>query len=131
MLTFVLERSILKQISETYGAKVEASNRDEAIRITSDYETCLDILKLIIHTLGNIKCSTIDLPPGFKRSSGSQGSDPDKDTRDAIVNQVMQLTNTIVRETTAPASKKEVSIIEIEPLNGANPEVAEHILPRT
>lgn len=130
-LTAITERSILTQISETYGAKVEASSRDQVIRVTSDHDTCLDILKLIIHTLGNIESSTISLPAGFKGVPQSQGPIPDKDTHEAIIGQVMQLTNTIIREIAVPAPKREVSIELIVCLLAADFEEAEHILPWT
>lgn len=97
-------------MSETYGAKVEASSRDQAIRVTSDHDTCLDILKLIIHTLGNIKISVIDLPATLKGVPRSTNS-ADKDSyQDAIIAQVMQLTNTIIREVSGP-QKRRVSIV--------------------
>lgn len=98
-------------MSETYGAKVEASSRDQVIRVTSDHDTCLDILKLIIHTLGNIQVSVIDLPATMKGVPRSTNSASDKDSyQDAIIAQVMQLTNTIIREASGP-QKRVVSAV--------------------
>ena len=107
-LILIIERSILKQISETYGAKVEASTRDQAIRLTSDFETCLDILKLIVHTLNNIRSSDVGFPAEFSPDLLALGAH--KDAGHQILRQIMQSTNTIIKETVSPASDRQASI---------------------
>ena len=87
------ERGILKQMSETYGAKIQASRHDRVVRVTSDHDTCLDVLKVIIFILGNIRSSDIEpipLNPDSKIVSYYQ-------TETAMLKQVEELTNTVIK----------------------------------
>jgi len=118
-------RGILKQISETYGAKVEVSPQRQAIRVTSDYETCLDILKLIIHTTENIRSSLVNFPADFRPKLRS--SNPLKEY-EVIIQQIMQSTNTIIRGETATALNREVRATDIHLLLATNSFLADHLL---
>lgn len=113
-----VERGILKQISETYGAKVEASAQDQAIRITSDYETSLDILRLIIHTLKNIKSAVVEFSSEYKPDL--QASNSQKEIYMTILRHVMQSTNTIVRAKSSDELDQEVSIMMFDLLLTTN-----------
>ena len=97
-LIFNVERGILKQISETYSAKVEASIKDRRIRITSDYEASLDILKLIIYTVEGIKSAVVELSP--EPSPDVRSSDR-QETYENILRHVMESTNTIIKPKTS------------------------------
>ena len=87
------ERGILKQMSETFGAKVEASRQDRIIRITSDQDTCLDVLKVFIFTLEKIRTSMIQLPMLERHTRTSSRAEKG----DMLLKQVEQLTNTVIR----------------------------------
>lgn len=102
-LTPITERGILKQISETYGARVEASTRDRALRITSDYETCVDILRLIIQTLGSIKSYEVDFP--VESRPNLQSSSPHMNKYETFIREIMQSTNIIIKAVT-PLGRK-------------------------
>ena len=82
-------------MSDTFGAKVEASTEDQVIRITSDYETSIDIMKLIMHTLDNIKLSRVEAPVNLIPAPRAQN--PQKPFFFANIRQVMQHTNTVIR----------------------------------
>ena len=63
------------------------------MRITSDYDTCLDILKVIAFMLGNIHTSEIDLPAHLKsRRKSSLYIEPET----PMLRQVEKLTNTVI-----------------------------------
>ena len=94
------ERDILKLMSRSYDSKVEAWPQDNVIRITGDYDSCVDIVKLLVYTLKNIKWSRLDLDVSFMVQKGS--TYPDQ----RIMKQVEQNTNTLIR-----VSSKGVSII--------------------
>ena len=87
------ERGILKQMSETYGAKIQASRHDRVVRVTSDHDTCLDVLKVIIFTLDNIRSSEIEPTPPNSDSK----TVPYLQTDTAMLKQVEQLTNTVIK----------------------------------
>lgn len=89
------ERDILKQISKSYDSKVEAWPQDRIIRITSDYDNCVEIFKLLIHTVENIKVSTIDLD---NESTSRKGLTPyPRELNEAMLRQIEGYTNTLVR----------------------------------
>ena len=87
------ERGILKQMSETYGAKIQASRHDRVVRVTSDHDTCLDVLKVIIFILGNIRSSEIQPTP----LNPDSNTVPYYQTDTAMLKQVEQLTNTVIK----------------------------------
>ena len=89
------ERDILKLISRSYDAKVEAWPEDHIIRITSDYDNCVDVVKLLIHTLENIKQSKINLDVDSMSNSGS--TPPRRKLGGAMLRQIEEYTNTLVR----------------------------------
>lgn len=91
----LVERDILKLISRSYDSKVEAWPGECIIRITSDYDNCVDIFKLLIHTLENIRVSTIDLRAHSISHEGST-SFPRK-LNNAMLRQIEEYTNTLVR----------------------------------
>lgn len=100
------ERDILKQISRSYDSKVEAWPQDRIIRITSDYDNCIEIFKLLIHTVENIKVSTIDLDD-ISTSRKSPKSYP-RELNEDMLRQIEGYTNTLVRPQSG--SRKTVSL---------------------
>ena len=90
------ERDILKLISRSYDSKVEAWHKGRNIRITADYDNCVDIVKLLVHTVKNIKTSKIDLDvnPVSHRDSTLPQMELDTATRE----QIELYTNTVVRQ---------------------------------
>lgn len=89
------ERGILKQISRSYDSKVEAWPQDSIIRITSDYDNCVEIFKLLIHTVENIKVSTIDLDD--QPTSRKALIPYSRELNEAVLRQIEGYTNTLVR----------------------------------
>ena len=89
MLTMLAERDILKLISRSYDSKVEAWPQHRIIRITSDYDNGVDIVRLLVHTIENIKQSNIDLDVDLISRQGS----PDR----AMLRHIDEYTNTLVR----------------------------------
>ena len=87
------ERGILKQMSETYGAKIQASRHDRVMRVTSDYDTCLDVLKVIIFILENIRTSEIEPKLLNMNLKAALYFQPDT----TMLKQVEQLTNTVIK----------------------------------
>ena len=87
------ERGILKQMSETYGAKIQASRHDRVVRVTSDHDTCLDVLKVIIFTLENIRSAEIEPTPPNSDSK----TVPYFQNDIAMLKQVEQSTNTVIK----------------------------------
>ncbi len=79
-------------MSETYGAKIQASRHDRVMRVTSDHDTCLDVLKVIIFILENIRTSEIEpmlLNTNLKTALYFE--------HDTMLKHVEQLTNTVIR----------------------------------
>ena len=93
MLTMLVERDILKQISRSYDSKVEAWPQDQIIRVTSDYGNCVDVVKLLIHPLENFKASVINPATELDQSSATHRAMLD----DAMVRLIEEHTSTIVR----------------------------------
>ncbi|CAD6569113.1 MAG: hypothetical protein ASARMPRED_002413 [Alectoria sarmentosa] len=89
------KRDILKLISRSYDSKVEAWPQEYIIRITSDYDNCVDIIKLLLYTLDNIKTSTIDLDVDLMSHKGS--TPPPRELNDVMLRQIEEYTNTLVR----------------------------------
>lgn len=109
-LMMLLERDILKLISRSYDSKVEAWPQDETIRITSDYHNCVDIFKLLIQTLSNIRVSTIDLDD-HSVSDKDFSPFPGK-LNSAMLRQFEEYTNTLIGShdiSQVEASNKKVS----------------------
>ena len=103
----LVERDILKLISRSYDSKVEAWPQEYIIRITSDYDNCVDIIKLLLYTLDNIKTSTIDLDVDLMSHKGS--TPPPRELNDVMLRQIEEYTNTLVR--TQGDSYRTVSIV--------------------
>ena len=89
------ERDILKLMSRSYDSKVEAWPTARIIRITADYDNCVDIVKLLVHTVKNIKTSNLDLDVSLvsHRKSKLPQTALDMATRQ----QIEGYTNTLVR----------------------------------
>jgi len=104
VLTAMVERGILRQLSESYGAKIEASQRDR-IRVTSDYGTCLDVLKVIVLTLENIHCVEFDLPVQFKKNIYSGDF---HESGQSMLRQIQELTNTTIETRSTEKWRREV-----------------------
>ena len=85
------ERDILKLISTGYGSKVEARLEDRIIRVTSDYESCVDIIKLLVYTVENIEVSMVELNDGLKSPRDSTL------LNDTALRQLEEYTNTLLR----------------------------------
>ena len=99
---------MLKQISESYGAIVEASARDRSISIISDYETSRDIVNLIILTLEGIQSTAANFPSHVKSYVGPLSRR--KATYQAIIQGIMQLTGTIIKEASKSSENEDVSV---------------------
>ena len=89
------ERNILKLMSRTYDSKVEAWPREHTIRITSDYDNCVDIVKLLIHTITNIKHSKLELDVDSMSHQGSKS--PRRELDGNMLQQIEGYTNTLIR----------------------------------
>lgn len=95
MLIMVAERDILKLISRSYDSKVEAWPQHRIVRITSDYDNGVDIVRLLAHTIENIKQSKIDLDVDSMSHQGSPA--PRRELDRAMLRQLDEYTNTLVR----------------------------------
>ena len=85
----------MKLISRSYDSKVEAWPQDRIIRITSDWDNCIDVLKLLIHTLENVRSSTIEVDVN---STSEQDSTPiPKKLNDVMLRLIENYTDTLVR----------------------------------
>ena len=89
------ERDILKLMSRSYDSKVEAWPHARIIRITADYDNCVDIVKLMFQTVKSIKTFKLDLDFSFvsHRDSKLPQTELDEYTR----RQIERYTNTLVR----------------------------------
>ena len=94
MLIFLVERDILKLISKSYDSKVEAWPQAPIVRITSDYDNCVDVIKILISTIENINVSTVDLDDDSMSKQGSTSARGKLDK--AILSQLEDYTNTLV-----------------------------------
>lgn len=103
------ERDILKLISRSYDSKVEAWPQDRIIRITSDYDNCVDIFKLLLHTLENIQDSTIGLDVDSMPQKGLKAFP--RELNEAMLRQIEKYTNTLVRPD--GVSRKTVSMVYV------------------
>ena len=104
------ERDILKQISRSYDSKVEAWPQDRIIRITSDYDNCVEIFKLLIYTLENIKVSKIDL--GVDSMSHKGQTPYPRELNEVMLRQIEGYTNTLVRSSRQTVSTADVLSIK-------------------
>lgn len=89
------ERNILKLMSRTYDSKVEAWPRDRIIRITSDYDNCVDIVKLLVHTIKNIRYTKLELDADS--TSKQSSTSPRRKLNPAMLGQISEYTNTLIR----------------------------------
>ena len=89
------ERDILKLLSRSYDSKVEAWPRHRFIRITGDYDNCVDIVKLLFHTVKNIRTSKLDLDSNLVLHRDSTLPQTELDM--AMRRQIELYTNTLVR----------------------------------
>ena len=85
----------MKLISRSYDSKVEAWPQDRIIRITSDYDNCVDILKLLVHTLENIRSSTIEIDVNSTLEQDSAPSS--KKLNDVMLRLIENYTDTLIR----------------------------------
>lgn len=85
----------MKLISRSYDSKVEAWPQDRIIRITSDYDNCVDIFKLLLHTLENIQDSPISLDLDLMPQKGLTAFP--RELNEAMLRQIEKNTNTLVR----------------------------------
>ena len=97
-------------MSETYGAKIQASRHDRVMRVTSDYDTCLDVLKVIIFILGNIRTSEIE--PKLLNTNPKAALYFEPDT--TMLRQVEQLTNTVIKAKSTANRLENVSFKRLE-----------------
>jgi hypothetical protein len=75
------------------------------MRITSDYDTCLDVVKVIAFTLGNIQTSEIDLPAHLKSHLKSPSFvEPEA----PMLRQVEKWTNTVIKSGSSSSRLREV-----------------------
>lgn len=82
-------------MSRTYDSKVEAWPQDHIIRITSDYDNCVDIVKLLVHTIKSIKYSKLEID--VDSTSNQESTSPRKGLDKAMLRQIEQYTNTLIR----------------------------------
>ena len=75
------------------------------MRITSDYDTCLDIVKVIAFTLGNIQTSEIELPAHLKSHLKSPSFE---EPEASVLRQVEKLTNTVIKSRSSSSWLREV-----------------------
>ena len=99
----------MKLISRSYDSKVEAWSQDRIIRITSEYDNCVDILKLLVHTLENIRSSTIEIDVNSTSEEDSASSH--KKLNDVMLRLIENYTDTLVRP--KGPSRTEVSTAHI------------------
>ncbi|KAL9098237.1 MAG: hypothetical protein Q9163_006068 [Psora crenata] len=52
---------MLRKVSESYGVKLEASRPERIIRISSDFEACGDVFRLLKYMIENIQHASVDL----------------------------------------------------------------------
>lgn len=87
----------MKLISRSYDSKVEAWPQHHIIRITSDYDNCVDIFKLLVHTLENIRHSTINVAADIDSTSNQDSKLSPKKLSNVMLRQIEEYTNTLVR----------------------------------
>ena len=81
-------------MSRSYDCKVEAWPGPNIIRITSDYDNCIDVNKLLVYTIENITCTKVGLD--VLSTSDEDSTLPPRKLDKAVVKQINQYTNTIM-----------------------------------
>ena len=81
-------------ISRSYDSKVEARPNTRIIRITAEHDNCVDIVKLLFHTVENIKTSKLD--PDVNLVSHQDSKLPQMELDMPTRQQIERYTNTIV-----------------------------------
>ena len=84
-------------MSQSYDAKLEALREEKIIRITSDYETCADILKLFEFTIDNIQKARFNLSHLIASKSDFAAEVRAKIGDGHIFRDIELLTNTVIR----------------------------------
>lgn len=82
-------------MSRTYDSKVEAWPQDRIIRITSDYDNCVDIVKLLVHTIKNIRFTKLEVD--VDSTSNQESTSPRRELNKAMFRQIEKYTNTLIR----------------------------------
>ena len=82
-------------MSRSYDSKVEAWPDARIIRITADYDNCVDIVKLMFQTVKSIKTSKLDLDVNLVSHGDSTLPQTELDERTR--RQIGRYTNTLVR----------------------------------
>ncbi len=94
----LVDRDILKKISESYGVKLEVSRQDQLIRLSSDFDTCADMLRLFVYLFNNICCGKIEISRRQLRNMGRQ-------TEKIIYAQAENLTSTVIKSAPTATTK--------------------------
>ena len=94
-LILLAERDIMKLISKSYDSKVEAWPQAPIVRITSEYDNCVDVIKILRSTIKNIKVSTVNLNDDLVSGLGSNSARGKLDN--AVLGQLEKYTNTLVK----------------------------------
>ena len=109
------ERDILKLMSRSYDSKVEAWPTACIIRITADYDNCVDIVKLLFHTVNNIKISNLNLDSNLVSHWDSTLSTLPPTNLDQATSQQIELyTNTLIRPTEQGVSVSYVMLTDTD-----------------
>lgn len=96
---------MFNRVAETYGAKVDALQSRHIIRITSDRDTCCDVFKFILETLEKINGVDFYLPPEPPKGR-SQFLDEPNSLKESLIQQIEELSGTIIRRIPHPTSKR-------------------------
>ena len=64
-------RDVLKQVSSTHGAEIQVSLALRWLRISGDYETCVDAFRAISTFIQSLQTTSVDAPSAWSQHSGS------------------------------------------------------------
>ena len=116
---------ILKQVSNAYGAKVQASLPLKYLRISGDYDTCLDAFQTISNFVLSSRLKIVDIPgKDVQRSNGPSPGDG--------FPEIEKHTNTVITRFVRSAKQAEVESVQVFFADGEeqNLEDAERLLLR-
>lgn len=84
---------MIKKTAEMYGVKIDLARAEKFVRVTSDFEACGDIFRLIEYMVGSIRKETLTLS-----LTGSDAKESEKFIKTAQMRETEKLTSTIIRE---------------------------------
>lgn len=96
----ILGNDIFKRLSEKYEAKIDVARSKHLIRLSADHATCIELSKLVMFLLENIRHDELYLTPFRSSSPNSQYATAVQRLQSdrVLFDRIQRITSTIIRK---------------------------------